>query len=97
MSDDTEEAAFPATLTITLDPPVHFSGKDYTEVTLREPSTQQFADAQDLGGIRSVQHLVHVVGGVPKAVAALIPISKTMQADAFFAHFTRPAPATSRR
>lgn len=96
MSDTDEAEALPSTLTIRFDPPISFSGKEYSEVTLREPTTQQFADAQDLGGIRSVQHLVHVVGGVPKPVAALIPISKTMQADAFFVRFTRPAPATSK-
>lgn len=95
MGDANEAEDLPATLTIRFDPPITFSGKEYHEVTLREPTTQQFADAQDLGGIRTVQHLVHVVGGLPKAVAALVPISKTMQADRFFTRFTLPAPATS--
>jgi hypothetical protein len=95
MSDATEDNA-PATLTLTFDPPIHFNGKDYNEVTLREPTTQQYADAADQGGIRSIQHLVHVVGKIPATVAGLVPISKTMEADRFFMRFTVPAPATSK-
>ncbi|MFH5924550.1 phage tail assembly protein [Roseomonas xinghualingensis] len=92
MSDAEEKQ--PATIVLTFDPPIHFNGKDYTEVTLREPTSQQFADAMDLGGVRSAIHLVHVVGKLPQAVAQLLPISKTLEADRFFSRFTVPGQRT---
>ena len=96
MSETTGEGAdaTPAILVLAFDPPIKFNDKDYPEVILREPTTQQFADAQDFGGIRSTQHLIHVVGKLPKPVAGLIPISKTLEADRFFSRFVLPVPQT---
>jgi hypothetical protein len=80
------------TLTITFDPPITFGEKSASEVTLREPTSEEYDQAMGKPGFGLARHLMVVIGKLPAPIAAKVPVSKMVQADAFFAQFVRAAP-----
>lgn len=79
------------TLTITFDPPITFGDKSASEVNLREPTADEYDQAAGRPGFGLARHLMVLVGKLPAPIAAKLPISKVVQADAFFGQFIRPA------
>jgi hypothetical protein len=90
---DGETAAIRPTLTITFDPPLAFGGKSASEVTLREPTADEYDQAsRNTVGFGLARQLMVSVGKLTGPQAALVPLSKMVEADAFFGQFLRPAP-----
>jgi hypothetical protein len=90
---DGETSAIRPTLTITFDPPLAFGDKSTSEVTLREPTADEYDQAsRNTVGFGLARQLMVSVGKLSGPQAALMPLSKMRAADEFFAQFLRPAP-----
>lgn len=83
------------TLTIAFDEPISFGPVTFTEVTLREPTSDEYDQATKHPGYGVTRHLLVTVGKMTAPTAAKVPLSKVVQADAFFAQFLRLPPEQS--
>ena len=83
------------TLTVTLGAPVSDGSKEYTEITLREPTVGEMVKATtNVSGIQSTVLLVSLVSGVPRAAIERVPMRKFAECSSFLDRFLRDDQAT---
>ncbi|MFH5923847.1 phage tail assembly protein [Roseomonas xinghualingensis] len=73
-------------------PKITFSGKDYDQVVLRPPSVGALMEAQKLGDVAGVVHLIHRVSGMPNPICQLLRPEVITKAGEYFARFLPPDP-----
>lgn len=95
MLEDDPFRDIPPTLTIPIDPPVAFEGREYGQIILREPRAGQVrqADEQVRGGVTMAamrtreHHLVASVSGLPFPVVERLPVSRVTLAMEYLNRF----------
>jgi len=94
---------FPPQLSIPLVPAITFDGREYSEITLREPTAEEVRQAEEqlrVGAMlpharRNYQiHLVQRASGVPLAVVSKMGVGRLEAAMAYLNLFLRVGQAT---
>lgn len=92
----------PASLTIPLEPAISFGGTDYTQIMLREPTSDEVRQAEEQlrfgrtpHAMRNYEmHLVAKAAGVPLPVVQKMPVSRVQAAMMYISIFLGAGRAT---
>lgn len=95
-------ADIPPSMTVPIEPPVTFDGKEYRELVLREPKAgevqqadQQVRNGATMSNLRNREHhLVAKVSGVPLPVIEKLGISRITLAMEYLNRFLDGGPRT---
>lgn len=84
------------TLTIHLRKPLELAGQTWTEITLREPTVEEYDRAQQLAksNVQISTHLIFLITGVPLAAVGKMGMRDFTRAADFIAGFMEGGPAT---
>lgn len=96
-------ADYPASLSIPLVPPVTFDGREYAEITLREPTAEEVRQAEEQLRVGAMLphaqrnykiHLVQRASGAPLAVVSKMGVGRLEAAMAYLNLFLRVGQGT---
>lgn len=87
MATQEEIDEYPDELILQFRKPIKFSGQDYHEVVLKEPTAGQLREITRKSGPDATIHAIAVTGGILPGVAEQIPTRELMKAEAFFSRF----------